>query len=55
MVADAKVGQTETACRQVFDYRSAYFEEERLHFYSLRFWEAFMFCMAFEEPSMTGS
>lgn len=50
VVADVEAGQALAACREVFDYRPAYFEEERLHLYTLRFWEAFVFCMAFEEP-----
>ena len=50
VVADVEAGQGLTVCRDVFDYRPAYFEEERLHLYTLRFWEAFVFCMAFEDP-----
>ena len=50
IVRDTEAGQALTACRGVFDYRRAYLEPERVHFYTLRFWEAFMFCMAFDEP-----
>jgi hypothetical protein len=50
VVTDLEAGQAPAACRQVFDYRPAYLEEERLHFYTLRFWEAFLFCMAFQDP-----
>jgi hypothetical protein len=50
VVTDTETGQAPTACRTVFDYRTAYCEPKRLHFYTLRFWEAFMFCMAFEQP-----
>jgi hypothetical protein len=50
VVTDAKAGQSMAAYRQVFDYRSAYMKEQGLHLYSLRFWEAFMFCIAFKEP-----
>lgn len=50
LVADTEAGPPLAECRQVFDYRSGYFEEERLHVYTLRFWEAFVFCMAFEDP-----
>jgi hypothetical protein len=50
VVGDQEAGQALTACRQVFDYRPAYFDEKRLHLYTLRFWEAFVFCMAFEDP-----
>ncbi|MCI0376903.1 MAG: HNH endonuclease [Gemmataceae bacterium] len=50
VVADVEAGQALAVCRQVFDYRPAYFEEKRLHLYTLRFWEAFVFCMAFEDP-----
>lgn len=50
VVVDAEAGQARAAYRQVFDYRSAYIEEKQLHLYTLRFWEAFVFCMAFEEP-----
>lgn len=53
VVADAEAGQARTACRKVFDYRPAYLEKRRLHLYSLRFWEAFMFCMAFDDPDST--
>jgi len=48
--ADVEAGQALAACRQVFDYRPAYFEEKRLYLYTLRFWEAFVFCMAFKDP-----
>jgi hypothetical protein len=54
VVADVEAGQALAACRQVFDYRTAYFEEKRLHLYTLRFWEAFVFCMAFEDPDAMG-
>lgn len=50
VVDDPDAGQALAACRQVFDYRPAYLEENRLHLYTLRFWEAFVFCMAFENP-----
>jgi hypothetical protein len=50
VVTDADAGQPLAESQQVFDYRAAYVEEERLHLYTLRFWEAFVFCMAFEEP-----
>lgn len=49
VVTDVGEGQPLGVCQRVFDYRQAYFEEEGLHFYTLRFWEAFMFCMAFED------
>lgn len=54
-VTDVNAGQAPTACREVFDYRPAYLDEERLHLYTLRFWEAFAFCMAFEDPDVTPS
>jgi hypothetical protein len=50
LVADGKSGRAQAADRRIFDYRNAYLEKERLHLYTLRFWEAFMFCMAFEDP-----
>jgi hypothetical protein len=50
VVEDMQAGQAVTVCREVFDYRQAYFEEKRLHFYTLMFWQSFVFCMAFEEP-----
>ena len=50
VAADMEAGQPFAAWRQVFDYRPAYCEEKRLHLYTLRFWEAFMCCMAFEDP-----
>lgn len=50
VIVDLEAGQALSACRQVFDYRAAYFEEKQLHFYTLRFWEAFVFCMALEDP-----
>lgn len=40
-----------TAFKEVFDYRSCYFDERRLHFYTLRFWASFMYCMAFADPN----
>ncbi|MFN0196269.1 MAG: hypothetical protein ACKVT0_05965 [Planctomycetaceae bacterium] len=49
VIPDAKAGQALAVCPKVFDYRSAYLEEDGLHLYTLRFWEAFMFCMAFED------
>jgi hypothetical protein len=52
VVEDAKAGQALAADRRVFDYRSAYFEEKRLHLFSLRFWEAFIFCLAFSDPGV---
>jgi hypothetical protein len=54
VVPEMEAGQALAACRKVFDYRPAYLEEERLHLYTLRFWEAFAFCMAFEEPDDVG-
>ena len=33
----------------VFSYRR--FEFENMHLFSMLFWEAFMFCAAFEDPS----
>jgi hypothetical protein len=50
VVADIESGQAEAVQEQVFDYRSAYIEASRIHLYSLRFWEAFFFCMTFMEP-----
>lgn len=38
--------------RQVFEYRPAYLEPKHLHLYSLMFWRAFIFCMAFEDPDV---
>lgn len=49
-VQDLDAGAPLSAYREVFDYRSYYLKDERLHFYSLRFWKAFMYCMAFEDP-----
>lgn len=46
---DADAGAPLGTCQQVFEYRTAYIEPRRLHLYSMRFWEAFMFCMAFED------
>ncbi len=53
VVASEEEGQPSSACRRVFSYRSAYLEEKRLHLYTLMFWEAFVFCMAFEDPTPT--
>jgi hypothetical protein len=53
IVTDLKTGQPLAAYQKVFDYRSAYLAEEGMHLYSLRFWEAFMFCIAFKEPDLT--
>lgn len=50
VVVDTEVGQAQAANRQVFEYRSAYIEKRQLHLYTLWFWEAFVFCMAFREP-----
>jgi hypothetical protein len=51
VIADTEAGAPLAACRQVFEYRSAYIAPERLHLYTLMFWEAFTFCMAFQEPT----
>ena len=48
--ADVEAGQPLAACREVFDYRPAFFEEQRQYLYTMRFWQAFVFCMAFEHP-----
>ena len=37
-----------SVCQEVFSYK--YFKFENLHLYSLMFWEAIMFRVAFEEP-----
>ena len=50
VAVDNEAGTPLTVCRQVFEYRAAYIESKRSHLYSMRFWEAFMFCMAFEDP-----
>jgi hypothetical protein len=50
VVTDAEAGQAQAAYRQVFDYRAVYLEERQLHLYTLRFWEALLFCLAFEDP-----
>ncbi len=55
VVEDSDAGKALAACRQVFDYRPAYIEQDRLHFYSLRFWESFFFCMVFQEPATAPS
>lgn len=55
VVEDSDAGKALAACRQVFDYRPAYIEQDRLHFYSLRFWESFLFCMVFEDPATAPS
>jgi hypothetical protein len=49
VVTDVEAGRAPAACRRVFDYRPAYFREKHLHLYTLRFWETFVFCMAFED------
>lgn len=54
VVNDPEAGQPSAVCEHVFDYRAAYLEEERLHLYTLRFWESFMFCMAFMAPDTDG-
>jgi hypothetical protein len=50
VVEDVQSGQALAINREVFDYRPAYIEDEGLHLYTLRFWGAFVFCMAFEDP-----
>ena len=45
---NSEAGRPLAECQQVFDYRPAYIEERQLHLYTLRFWGAFVFCMAFE-------
>jgi len=50
LVVDGEAGAPHSACRQVFEYRTAYIPPRRLHLYSLCFWEAFMFCISFEDP-----
>jgi hypothetical protein len=50
VAVDTEAGQAQAVDPQVFDYRSAHIEERQLHLYTLRFWEAFVFCMAFREP-----
>lgn len=52
VVEDAERGKPHSVSHQVFDYRTYYFEEARLHFYTLFFWSAFAFCMTFEEPDV---
>lgn len=47
--ADENEGKAESASATVFSYRSHYDESEQLHLYTLMFWEAFAFCLAFEE------
>jgi len=54
VVEDAEEGKAQAVDRRVFDYRAAYIEERRLHLYTLAFWEAFVFCMAFQEPDAEG-
>jgi hypothetical protein len=43
-------GDAVTVCPKVFSYRTA--APDGHHFMSLLFWEAFIFCMAFDEPNM---
>lgn len=50
LVTDSKAGLAKTACPQVFNYRTAYLEQQDLHLYTLMFWESFVYCMAFSEP-----
>ena len=50
VIGDREAGAPLAACRQVFEYRPACIGPKRLHLYTLMFWEAFMFCMAFEDP-----
>lgn len=50
LVVEGDAGAPVSACPQVFEYRTAYLPPRRLHLYSLRFWDAFLFCMAFEDP-----
>lgn len=54
-VTETDAGAPLSECRRVFDYRSAFLEEQHLHLYTLRFWESFVFCMAFEEPNAAHS
>lgn len=44
-------GRPVAECQKVFNYRSAHIEELQLHLYTLMFWEAFVFCMAFDDPT----
>jgi hypothetical protein len=50
VVAYPEAGTPTSACQQVFSYRTAY--ADGLHFYTLMFWEAFAFCMVFEDPTI---
>lgn len=43
-----EAGPAKTICPEVFSYR--HFEVKGLHLWSLLFWEAFMFCIAFQDP-----
>ena len=48
---DEGEGEPLATFQQVFSYRSAHIEELQLHLYTLMFWRAFAFCLAFEDPS----
>jgi len=51
IVMDESVGKAPGCCPAVFDYRPAEFEGN--FYYSMRFWEAFIFCLAFTGPNGT--
>lgn len=53
VVADAEGNQPAAACRQVFSYLTAHVRERSLHLYTTVYWEAFAFCMAFEDAEPT--
>lgn len=48
VVADETIGKATAEHSNVFSYRTAHVDD--MYFYSLLFWEAFMFCLTFSEP-----
>ena len=50
VVAANDEGQPSAVCHQIFSYRSAHIEEFQLLLYTMMFWEAFAFCIAFDDP-----
>lgn len=51
VIENPEAGSPSAACRRVFDYRQAFIEREGAYLYTLRFWEAFLMCMAFRSPA----
>jgi hypothetical protein len=49
LIADPESGKPAGACNAVFSYRTACVNG--MHVYSLMFWQAFMFCMLFDESA----